>query len=245
MILLEVTLKDTTLNCRSIGPGTAALEEKGMRLRHPWWSGLVAAVLGGLVGVTAVAAAIHPLSTPLTYVLLEQATRDQIPLITSGFGRSDTADGRVFPYVFPVPITYWSQNTAKIRSLGQRDGGLAQLKGRTIGHVYLDNDLGRETLPMLDAQAAHYGFAVQHLPVQPPGLDQKATWLRVKVAQPDWVLLRTFGVSTPTALKEAALVGFPRDKIVGFHPTCAEQEMVAAGEGGHGLYLRRLARHGD
>src|SRR5258708_5432385 len=28
-----------------------------MRLQHQWWSGLVAAVLGGLVGVTAVAAA--------------------------------------------------------------------------------------------------------------------------------------------------------------------------------------------
>ena len=28
-----------------------------MRLKHQWWSGLVAAVLGGLVGVTAVAAA--------------------------------------------------------------------------------------------------------------------------------------------------------------------------------------------
>ena len=27
-----------------------------MRLKHLWWSGLVAAVLGGLVGVTAVAA---------------------------------------------------------------------------------------------------------------------------------------------------------------------------------------------
>ena len=32
-------------------------EDQGMRLQHQWWSGLVAAVLGGLVGVTAVAAA--------------------------------------------------------------------------------------------------------------------------------------------------------------------------------------------
>ena len=27
-------------------------------------------------------------------------------------------------------------------------------------------------------QAAQYGFTVQHLADQPPGLDQKATWLR-------------------------------------------------------------------
>jgi branched-chain amino acid transport system substrate-binding protein len=82
---------------------------------------------------------------------------------------------------------------------------------------------------MLDTQAAHYGFAVQHLPVQPPGLDQKATWLRVQVAQPDWVILRTSGVMTRTALKEAAQIGFPRDQIVGAASTCQEQEMVAAG----------------
>src|SRR6266511_1670318 len=89
--------------------------------------------------------------------------------------------------------------------------------------------------PILDHQAAQYGFAVQHLAVQPPGLDQKATWLRVKVAQPDWVILRTGGVMTPTAVKEAAQVGFPRDKIVGNVSTCTEQEMVPAGEAARGF----------
>ena len=33
------------------------VEDKGMHLQRQWWSGLVAAVLLGLVGVTAVAAA--------------------------------------------------------------------------------------------------------------------------------------------------------------------------------------------
>jgi branched-chain amino acid transport system substrate-binding protein len=113
-------------------------------------------------------------------------------------------------------------------------GGLAQLKGRKIAHVYRDDDVGRETLPLLAQQAARYGFAVQHLPVQPPGLDQKATWLRVKVAQPDWVLLRGGGVFATTALKESAQVGFPRDKIVGA-ATCAEHDMLPAGEAARGF----------
>jgi branched-chain amino acid transport system substrate-binding protein len=73
-----------------------------------------------------------------------------------------------------------------------------------------------------------------HLPVQPPGLDQKATWLRVKVAQPDWVILHTNGVMTSTALKEAAHVGVPRDKLVGPSPTCAEPDMIPAGEAARG-----------
>ena len=182
-------------------------------------------------------AAAFPLANaPLTYALMERATQDQIPLLTPGGGRADAADGRVFPYVFNPPSAFWSLNTAKLRFLGQRVGGMEQLKGRKIAHVYLDNDYGRETLAILDHQAAHYGFTVQHLAVQWPGLDQKATWLRVKVAQPDWVLLRsTGGVMTPTALKEAAQVDVPRDKLVGAFPTCAEPEMVPAGEAAIGF----------
>ena len=291
-----------------------------MRLKQQWWSVLVAAVLGGLVGVTAVAAAgeqflpvlsmregaqrfigipradgyidyltllnerdggingvklvweecetvydvdrgvecyerlkakgptgaavFHPPGTPLTYALTERATHDQIPLLTVGFGRTDAADGRVFPYVFNPPINYWSQNTAKIRFIGQRAGGMEQLKGLKIVHVYHDSDYGRETLAILDPQAAQYGFAVQHLAVQPPGLDQKETWRRVKVAQPDWVILRSVGVMTPTALKEAAQVGFPRDKIVGPSPTCSEQDMVPAGEAAIGFICAILLATG-
>src|SRR5262245_320937 len=286
-------------------------EDTAMRLQHQWGSALVAAVLGGLVGVTAVAAAgeqflpvlsiregalrflgipqangeiayltllnerdggingvklvweecetvydvdrgvecyerlkgkgptgaaaVNPVGTPITYALLERATRDKIPLLTSGFGRADTSDGRVFPYVFTVPSNYWSQNTAKIRFIGQQAGGMEQLKGRKIVHVYIDSDFGKETLPILDIQAARYGFAVQHLAVQPPGLDQKETWRRVKAAQPDWVILRSAGIMTSTALKEAAQVGFPRDKMVGNAPACSEQDMVLAGEVARGF----------
>jgi branched-chain amino acid transport system substrate-binding protein len=182
------------------------------------------------------AAVFHPTGTPLTYALTERATHDQIPLLTVGGGRVDAADGRVFPYIFTPPITYWSQNTAKIRFIGQRVGGMDKLKGLKIAHVYVDNDYGRETIPILDHQAAQYGFAVQHLAVSPPGLDQKATWLRVKVYQPDWVILRsTGGAMTPTALKEAAQVGVPRDKIVGNRVLCSEQGMVPAGEAAIGF----------
>jgi branched-chain amino acid transport system substrate-binding protein len=40
---------------------------------------------------------------------------------------------------------------------------------------------------------------------------------------------------TPTALKEAAQIGFPRDKIVGPLPTCSEQDVVPAGEAAVGF----------
>jgi branched-chain amino acid transport system substrate-binding protein len=188
-------------------------------------------------------AAVFPLfSTPIVNALIARATHDQIPLLTLGTARSDAADGRVFPYVFTIPTTWWSQNTAKLRFLGQRAGGMDKLKGLKMVYVYQDNETGREKIPILDAQAAHYGFTVQHLAVQLPGLDQKATWLRVKVAQPDWVLLRAQGVMTWTALKEAAQVGFPRDKIVEDSASCAEQDLIPAGEAAMGFIC--TARYG-
>jgi branched-chain amino acid transport system substrate-binding protein len=287
------------------------VEEKGMRLAPQWWTVLVAAVLGGLVGVTAVAAAgaqflpvlsiregalrfsgiptnngeidyltllnerdggingvqllweecetvydvargvecyerlkgkgptgaaaFLPTGTPLTNALLERATHDQIPLLAVGIGRPDAADGRVFPYVFTVPSTLWSQNTAMIRFIGQRVGGMDQLKGLKIVHVYNAGGGAPQTIPVLDTQAARYGFAVHHMGVQLPGLDQKATWLRVKVAQPDWVMLQAVGVMVSTALKEAAQVGFPRDRIVGNAASCTEQDVVPAGDAAIGF----------
>jgi branched-chain amino acid transport system substrate-binding protein len=180
------------------------------------------------------AAVVHPPGTHVIYALTERATHDKVPLLSMGYGRSDASDGRVFPYVFTAPINYWSQNTAKIRFIGQRAGGMDRLKGLKIVHVYHDSDYGRETLAILDTQAALYGFAVQHLAVQPPGLDQKETWRLVKAAQPDWVILRSVGVMTPTALKEAGQVGFARDRIVGPLQTCSEQDMIPAGEAARG-----------
>jgi branched-chain amino acid transport system substrate-binding protein len=180
------------------------------------------------------AAVMIPRSTAMSYAMTERATHDKIPLLTVGYGRTDASDGRVFPYVFTPPINYWSQNTAKIGFISQQVGGMAQLKGLKITHVYHDSEYGRETIPILDKQAVRYGFVVQHLAVPPPGLDQKATWRQVKAAQPDWVILRTFGVMTPAALKEAAQVGVPRDRMVGPHPTCSEQDMIPAGEAARG-----------
>jgi len=52
------------------------------------------------------AAVIHPLSTGITYSLIEKATADHIPVISLGYGRTDASDGRVFPYIFPLITNY-------------------------------------------------------------------------------------------------------------------------------------------
>ena len=177
------------------------------------------------------ASVVHPLSTGITYRLIERATADKVPLISMGYGRTDATNGKVFPYVFPLVTNYWSQNTAKIKYIGMKEGGMGNLEGKKLANLYHESSYGKETIPVLDRQAEKYGFEVRHFPVPHPGLDQKATWLEIaRRYRPDWVILRGWGVMNPTALKEAARVGFPATKIVGVWWSGAEEDVIPAGK---------------
>jgi branched-chain amino acid transport system substrate-binding protein len=175
------------------------------------------------------------LSTGITYSIIDKATADKIPVVSIGYGRTDASDGRVFPYVFPLITNYWSQNTAKIKFIGMKEGGMDKLKGKKIVNIYHDSAYGKETIPVLDAQAKKYGFTVTHIPVPHPGNEQGAQWLQVRQIRPDWVILRGWGVMNPTALKAAARAGFPRDKIVGVWWSGAEEDTIPAGDAAKGF----------
>src|SRR5512134_2112928 len=130
---------------------------------------------------------IHPMSTGITYSLIDKGTADKVPIVSIGYGRTDAADGRVFPYVFPLMTNYWSQNTAKIKFIGMKEGGMDKLKGKRIAHLYHDSAYGKETIPVLDAQAKKYGFEITHITVPLPGNEQGAQWLQIRQIKPDWV----------------------------------------------------------
>jgi branched-chain amino acid transport system substrate-binding protein len=177
---------------------------------------------------------IHPLSTGITYSLIDKGTADKIPIVSVGYGRTDAADGRVFPYVFPMITTYWSQNTAKIKFIGMKEGGMEKLKGKKIVNLYHDSAYGKETIANLDAQAKMYGFQATHIAVPHPGNEQQSQWLQIRQVRPDWVILRGWGVMNPTALKAAAKIGFPRTKIVGVWWSGAEEDVIPAGDAAKG-----------
>ncbi|MCX7961586.1 MAG: ABC transporter substrate-binding protein [Burkholderiales bacterium] len=187
----------------------------------------------------------HPLSTGITYALIDRAPIDKVPLITLGYGRTDASDGRVFPYVFPLITNYWSQNTAKIRFIGQREGGMDKLRGKHIVNLYHDSAYGKETLPVLEKQAEMYGFKVTNIAVPSPGNEQSAQWLQIRQLKPDWVILRGWGVMNPTALKAAARAGFPRDRIVGVWWSGSEEDVIPAGDAAKGFIAAGFNAAGD
>jgi branched-chain amino acid transport system substrate-binding protein len=177
---------------------------------------------------------VHPLSTGITYSLIEKGTADHIPIVSVGYGRTDASDGRVFPYVFPLITNYWSQNTAKIKFIGMREGGMDKLKGKKIVNLYHDSAYGKETLPVLEAQAKMYGFELTSIAVPSPGNEQQAQWLQIRQIRPDWVILRGWGVMNPTAIKAAQRAGYPREKILGVWWSGSEEDVIPAGDAAKG-----------
>ncbi|HMX17132.1 MAG TPA: ABC transporter substrate-binding protein, partial [Rhodocyclaceae bacterium] len=177
---------------------------------------------------------VQPMSTGITYGLLERTAADKIPLVTIGYGRTDASDGRVFPYVFPMITNYWSMTTDIVKFIGQREGGMDKLSGRKIAYVFHDSAFGKEAIPILQDMGARYGFQIDLIPVAPPGLEQQSQWLQVRQNKPDYVILWTAGVMTPSAISGAAKVGFPRDRMVGITWAGSEEDTVGPGPASKG-----------
>ena len=123
------------------------------------------------------ASTIEPLSTGIAYGLLDRVGQDKIPMTTFGYGSANAADGRVFQWVYPVGTSYWSQAAAMITYLGQKVGGMDQLKGKKIVDLYHDSAFGKEPLPVFEALAAKYGFEFIKIAVAHPGNTQESQWL--------------------------------------------------------------------
>lgn len=175
-----------------------------------------------------------PNGAPAAYALSERAEVDKIPLITLGYGRTEATDGTVFPYNFPVMLTFYSEASSLINYIAQREGGFDKLKGKKIATVYHDSAYGRETLGPLKLLAEKYGFENIQIPVADPGNEQSSQWRQIRQVNPDWVFLRTWGVSTPVAVKTAARFGFPVDHIVGDIWASSSEDVLPAGAAAKG-----------
>jgi branched-chain amino acid transport system substrate-binding protein len=178
------------------------------------------------------AAATNPLSVGIAYATLDRSTSDKIPLITINHGRTDSTDGRVFPYVFPLQLNPYSEVSAIVNYIGQREGGTEKLKGKRIVTLYHGSPYGKETQPVLDILAGKYGFEIKHIEVPHPGNEQESQWLEIKRWQPSWVILRGWGVMSPVAIKTAVKTGFPVDHLIGNIWSNSEEDVKPAGAAG-------------
>jgi len=153
---------------------------------------------------------VDPLSTPVSRAIVPRALNDKINLITMFSGRSDAADGSVFPYVIPMSASYWSQASVLIEYIARQE---KDLKGKKIAIVYIDTPFGKEPLPLLREIAKRRGFELLPFPYAPPGNEQAAVWTQVRRANPNWTLIWGGGVGQTVSLKEAIRNGISPEKI--------------------------------
>ena len=188
------------------------------------------------------AAYFSPLSTGITFALTEKVPGDKIPLLTLGYGRSESRDGTVFPWNFIAVGSYWTAADIAIQHVAKELGGIDKLKGKKISLVYHDSPYGKEPIAALEARAKLNGFTFKAIPVTHPGVEQKSQWLAIRQDRPDYVLLWGWGVMNSTAIKEAASVAYPRDKIIGVWWSGAEPDVIPAGDQATG-YKALLLQH--
>ncbi|NEK19542.1 ABC transporter substrate-binding protein [Rhizobium leguminosarum] len=179
-------------------------------------------------------AAWNPLSVGIAYAMIDRITADKVPLITINHGRTDSTDGRVFPYVFPLLLNPYSETSGIVNYIAGKEGGLESLKGKKIVVLYHGSPYGKETIPIYELLAKKYGFELQQIEVPHPGNEQQSQWLTIRRAKPDYVVLRGWGVMNPVALKTAAKVGFPADHIIGNVWSNSEEDVIPAGEAAKG-----------
>jgi branched-chain amino acid transport system substrate-binding protein len=196
-----------------------------------------------LKGKNGGASVFHPLSTGITFALTEKIPTDKIPIITSGYGRSESTDGMVFKWNFPLMGTYWDAADIILQHLAKKEGGWDKLRGKKIAHIFHDSPYGKEPIPLLQERAKLHGFELTTIPVTHPGVEQKAAWLQIRQLRPDYVLLWGWGVMNSTALKEAIATGYPRDKMYGVWWAAAEPDVKDVGDGAKG-YNGLALQHG-
>ena len=189
------------------------------------------------------ASVFHTLSTGITYAVTEKAPVDKIPVISAGYGRSESTDGMVFKWNFPLTGTYWDAADVLLQHIGKKEGGMDKLKGKKIALVYHDSPYGKEPIPLLQERARMHGYDLQLLPVAHPGVEQKATWQQIRGSRPDYVFLWGWGVMNSTALKEAVATGYPREKMYGVWWAAAEPDVKDVGDAAKG-YSGLALQHG-
>ena len=171
-------------------------------------------------------------STGITFAVTDKAFVDKVPVITMGYGLSQSVDGTVFEWNFPMLGTYWTAADVMIQDILKKEKG--NLKGKKIALVYHDSPYGKEPIPLLQKRAAKDGFELSLLPVTPPGVEQKSTWLQIRQQKPDYVLLWSAGVMTPAAVREAQATGYPREKIYAIWWAGSDHDVKDIGAGAKG-----------
>lgn len=180
-------------------------------------------------------AVVNPYSTGITLQLIPKAAVDKVPILSMAYGLSASAVGEKFPWIFNPPATYWDGLSIVFKYIGEKEGGLEKLKGKTIGFIFLESGYGREPLPLLHQFAKEYGFTVKEYSVAAKEMqDQSGQWLAVRRDRPAWMIMWGWGAMNPTAVKRASENGYPMDRFIGIWWSGSDDDARTGGQAAKG-----------
>jgi branched-chain amino acid transport system substrate-binding protein len=179
------------------------------------------------------ALAFDPLSSIVAQAVTKRALEDEVNLLTIYSGRSDAADGSVFPYIFPASPTYWSEAASVIQYILEKEGG--NLRGKTIGFLSTENEtgLGKASLPIVRQLADRLGFRLL-TGFYPRTGDSTAVLAEYIGARPDWTMMWDGGAGKSAVVKYALQHGIPADRITSL-VWLSEADMAEIGDAGTGI----------
>ncbi len=151
-------------------------------------------------------------STPVSRAIVPRAIKEGQNVLTLFHGRSDAADGEIFPTIFPAGALYWSQAAVILKYIADQEKG--DLKGKKIALVGIDSPFGKEPLPIFQAVSAKQGFELQTFFYPSPGNEQSSSWTAVRRFNPDWVVIWGAGGGQTVSLRDAIRNGIKLDRLL-------------------------------
>jgi branched-chain amino acid transport system substrate-binding protein len=170
--------------------------------------------------------------TPQIAALNKKLEEDKILGTSPGFGTAAAADGKRYPYTFPIAASYWSQGAAAVAYAKKDLGG--SLKGKKIAYLFFDNPAGKEPIAVLEDLANSEGFELKTFAVPSPGVEMAAQVLDITGRfKPDYVIAHLFGRAPSVSIKELKGKGYPLSKVISLVWGSSEADIAAAG--GYGV----------
>ena len=168
--------------------------------------------------------------TPHTYALTPKLTDSKVPGTSPGFGSAAAANGKVYPYIFPIAATYWSQGAAAVKHVVDSWKAEGKSGMPKIAYLFYDNPAGREPLEVLHALQKKLGFEFREFAVPPPGVEMRPQVLDiVRRYRADWVISHLFGRAPAIHIKELSRLRFPMNRVLSFVWGGGESDINVAG----------------
>jgi len=180
--------------------------------------------------------AILSYGTPITDALKGKSADDKIPMMTPGYGLSDSSDGSKYPYLFVGAASYQAQMRALLQYIADEWKGQGKSGNPKMAYIYYDNAAGKDPFDALDKFGPQLKVdVVDRIPAPATAVDLTQQFQQAQSKNPDYVIGHLFGALPALGMKAWKQVGLgPKVPLIGMVWAFGESDIQAAGDAAEG-----------